>query len=101
MSGPYCPRENPKGVRFCDSCGKELRRRTAESRRLEPKTCVSCGRTMDQAVYFTVCPHCGFNYRIEISQIDPEEGLALRSLMPSFLVSAAVVCAILLLLLLT
>jgi len=56
---------------------------------------------MDQAVYFTVCPHCGFNYRIEISRVDPEEGLAFRSLMPSFLVAAAVVCAILLLLLLT
>jgi hypothetical protein len=56
---------------------------------------------MDQAVYFTVCPHCGFNYRIEVSQIGHEEGLTLGSLMPSFLVSAAVICAILLLLLLT
>jgi len=23
-------------------------------------------------VYFTVCPHCGFNYRIEITPIKPE-----------------------------
>ena len=101
MISPYCPREDTNGVRFCDSCGKELRRRTTESRHQKPKTCVSCGRTMDRAVYFTVCPHCGFNYRIETSQIDPEEGLTLRSLIPSFLVSAAVICAILLLLLLT
>jgi len=100
MISPYCPREDTKGVRFCDSCGKELRRRTRESRHLKPKTCVSCGRTMDRAVYFTICPHCGFNYRVEISQIESKERLTFRSLMPSFLVSATFVCAMLILLLL-
>lgn len=66
---------------------------------MERKTCVSCGRIMDHAVYFTVCPHCGFNYRIEVSQIDPDEELTIRSLMLYLLVSFAAVCVIFLLLL--
>jgi predicted RNA-binding Zn-ribbon protein involved in translation (DUF1610 family) len=101
MDGPNYLMEHSNRVRFCDSCGKDLQRRPAETRHLERKTCVSCGRTMDKAVYFTVCPHCGFNYRIEVSQIDSAQGLTLRNLMPSFLVSAAIACATLLLLLLT
>jgi hypothetical protein len=55
---------------------------------------------MDRIVYFTVCPHCGFNYRIEVSQIDPEEELTIRSIMPPLLVSLVTVFVILLLLLL-
>jgi predicted RNA-binding Zn-ribbon protein involved in translation (DUF1610 family) len=100
MSGSYCLGENPEKIGFCDSCGRELQRRPTEGRHLERKTCVSCGRTMDHAVYFTVCPHCGFNYRIEISQIESEEGLRIRSIMLPLLVSIAAVCVILLLLLL-
>ena len=56
---------------------------------------------MDKAVYFTVCPHCGFNYRIEISQTNPAKSLTLRNLVSTFLVSAMIVCAILTVLLLT
>jgi hypothetical protein len=55
---------------------------------------------MDQKVYFTMCPHCGFNYRIEVSPTDGKERLAARSLAPSFLAGALIVCATLLLLLL-
>ncbi len=54
---------------------------------------------MDQRVYFTMCPHCGFNYRIEVFPIDGKERLTARSLVPSFLASALIVCLTLLLLL--
>jgi predicted Zn finger-like uncharacterized protein len=54
---------------------------------------------MDRVVYFTVCPHCGFNYRIEVSQIGPDEELTIRSLMLYLLVSFGAVGVILLLLL--
>lgn len=40
--------------------------------------CVSCGRPMDFTVYFTVCPHCGFNYRIQVSPIRSDEGVPLK-----------------------
>jgi len=55
---------------------------------------------MDQKVYFTMCPHCGFNYRIEVFPSDGEERLSAKSLVPSFLAGAMTVCATLLLLLL-
>lgn len=29
---------------------------------------------MDLGVYFTMCPHCGFNYRIEITPVKSEPG---------------------------
>lgn len=29
---------------------------------------------MDMGVYFTMCPHCGFNYRIEITPVKSEPG---------------------------
>jgi len=98
MNGLHCLGEDPKGLRSCDSCGKGLLGQP--TRRVDRKACVSCGRTMDHVVYFTVCPHCGFNYRIEISQIESEEALRIRSLMVPLLVSMTAVCVILLLLLL-
>lgn len=55
---------------------------------------------MDQKVYFTMCPHCGFNYRIEVFPTNGGEKLTARSLVPSLLASALIVCATLLLLLL-
>jgi DNA-directed RNA polymerase subunit RPC12/RpoP len=33
----------------------------------EERSCVSCGQKVDLEVYFTVCPHCGFGYRIQVS----------------------------------
>ena len=54
---------------------------------------------MDHTVYFTMCPHCGFNYRIEIFPNDRKEKLTARSLVPPFLAGALVVCATLVLLL--
>lgn len=54
---------------------------------------------MDQRVYFTMCPHCGFNYRIEVFPTDGKERLTARSLVPSFLAGALIVCATLVLLL--
>jgi len=55
---------------------------------------------MDQKVYFTMCPHCGFNYRIEVFPTHGGEELTARSLVPSFLAGTLIVCATLLLLLL-
>jgi hypothetical protein len=47
-----------------------------------------------------MCPHCGLNYRIEVFPNDGNERLTARSLVPSFLAGALVVCAMLLLMLL-
>jgi hypothetical protein len=33
---------------------------------------------MDFTVYFTVCPYCGFNYRIQVSPIRSDEGVPLK-----------------------
>jgi hypothetical protein len=55
---------------------------------------------MDQKVYFTICPYCGFNYRIEVFPTDGKEKLRVRSLVPPLLATALIVCATLLLLLL-
>jgi len=46
-----------------------------------------------------MCPHCGFNYRIEVFPTDGKERLTVRSLVPSFLAGALIVCATLVLLL--
>ena len=36
---------------------------------------------MDFTVYFTVCPYCGFNYRIQVSPIRSEEGVPLKQVL--------------------
>ena len=51
--------------------------------------CRSCGKAMDRVVYFTVCPHCGHNYRIDIHPIGERTGLSMTSLVPWFLLAAA------------
>jgi predicted RNA-binding Zn-ribbon protein involved in translation (DUF1610 family) len=98
MNCQHCLGENPEEARFCSACGKELR--PGDERSADIRSCVSCGRIMDQKIYFTMCPHCGFNYRIEVFPNDGKERLTIRSLIPSFLASALIVCATLLLLLL-
>jgi len=96
----HCLGENPERARFCSSCGKELKPGPGDGRNADPRGCVSCGMIMDQTVYFTMCPHCGFNYRIEVFPTDAKESLTAKSLVPSFLAGALIVCATLLLLLL-
>ncbi|MBU0624159.1 MAG: zinc ribbon domain-containing protein [Candidatus Thermoplasmatota archaeon] len=98
MNCRYCLGENPEEARFCSTCGKGLR--PEDERSTDPRGCISCGKIMDQEVYFTMCPHCGFNYRIEVFPSDGKEKLTARSLVPSFLAGALIVCATLLLLLL-
>jgi len=71
------------------------------TRRTAFNVCSSCGRAMDRAVYFTMCPHCGFNYRIEVLPVEEKVRLTLSSLLPPFFVIAAVVCAALVIILLT
>ncbi len=53
----------------CDAViSAECRPRMSIGRRAhEERSCVSCGQKMDLDVYFTVCPHCGFSYRIQVS----------------------------------
>jgi hypothetical protein len=94
-----CLGENLEGARFCSSCGKGLKPRPGDGGNADPRGCVSCGKIIDQRVYFTMCPHCGFNYRIEVFPTDGKERLTVRSLVPSFLAGALIVCATLVLLL--
>ena len=100
MNCPCCLGENPEGARFCSSCGKGLRPGLEDGGSEDPRGCVSCGKIIDQKVYFTMCPHCGFNYRIEVFPTDRREKLTARSLVPSFLAGGLIVCATILLLLL-
>jgi predicted amidophosphoribosyltransferase len=67
-----CGQQNREGARFCDACGARLSSETQAERKPAARECISCGKTIDLGVYFTVCPHCGFNYRIEITPVAPE-----------------------------
>jgi len=96
----YCLGETPEGARFCNFCGKGLEPAPGDGRSADPRSCASCGKIMDQKIYFTMCPHCGFNYRIEVSPTDGKEDLTARSLVPSFLAGILIVCATILMLLL-
>lgn len=59
----HCKHDNPSGARFCNSCGTRI-----GGEQPDDKRCVSCGKRMDHDVYFNVCQHCGFAYRISISK---------------------------------
>jgi hypothetical protein len=100
LNCPYCLGESSEGARFCSSCGKGLKPAPGDGRSADPRGCVSCGKIIDQKVYFTLCPHCGFNYRIEVFPTNGKEKLTAESLVPPFLAGALIVCATLLLLLL-
>ena len=66
-----CDQHNRDGARFCDACASRLK---PVGRSAPPSTagdCVSCGKPIDLGVYFNMCPHCGFNYRIEITPVTP------------------------------
>jgi len=62
-----CGQQNREGARFCDTCGASLGTDAHHLTQRSTRDCISCGKSIDLGVYFTVCPHCGFNYRIEIS----------------------------------
>lgn len=70
-----------------DANDPELSRTTLS----DSKKCVSCDRPMDFDVYFTVCPHCGFNYRIQVSPMEHEEGIGLGTFLKMLLVAAGAV----------
>ena len=60
----HCANENPSGARFCNSCGKQMHHEPHN----DITKCVSCGKRMSYEIYFNVCQHCGFAYRIKISK---------------------------------
>lgn len=64
MECGHCGHCNPEGARYCNSCGKRVDRGDSDGAR----KCAACGRRMNYDVYFNVCQHCGFTYRISISR---------------------------------
>lgn len=74
-----CGQQNRDGARFCDSCGATLGPKEWDTGRATPKQCISCGKDINLGVYFTMCPHCGFNYRIEITPVRPQLAATRRS----------------------
>ena len=60
----HCGQGNPDGARYCNSCGMRVDRGSTDGAR----KCVACGKHMNYDVYFSVCQHCGFAYRISISK---------------------------------
>jgi len=74
-----CGQRNRNGARFCDGCGARLGAEEPDSRRTTAKQCISCGKDINLGVYFTMCPHCGFNYRIEITPVKPDLAASRRS----------------------
>src|SRR5512136_2245796 len=62
----HCKHDNPSGAKFCNSCGRQIADKSPD----DTKRCVSCGKRMNYDVYFNVCQHCGFAYRISISRPD-------------------------------
>jgi len=60
----HCLHDNPDGARYCNSCGERIDPPSHD----DVKRCVSCGKRMSYEVYFNVCQHCGFAYRIKISK---------------------------------
>ena len=60
----HCLHDNPIGAKFCNSCGEQLLPEPHD----DVRRCVSCGKRMSYEVYFNVCQHCGFAYRIRISK---------------------------------
>ena len=46
---------------------------------------------MDFTVYFTVCPYCGFNYRVQVSPVGSEERVGLRQFLRRLLLMMSAV----------
>ncbi len=60
----HCLHDNPPEAKYCNSCGERIDPEPQNDLR----RCVSCGKRMSYEVYFNVCQHCGFAYRIKISK---------------------------------
>jgi hypothetical protein len=74
-----CGQQNRGGAKFCDGCGARLAPDVPAREATVARQCISCGKGIDLAVYFTICPHCGFNYRIEITPVRPDLASSRRS----------------------
>jgi len=85
-----CGQQNRDGARFCDACGARFGPTERDSGRTTARQCVSCGKDINLGVYFTMCPHCGFNYRIEITPVKPDLASSKRSSAFLYAVSALV-----------
>ena len=85
-----CGQRNRKGATFCDACGQKIRLLPARASSSTIRDCVSCGKKMDLGVYYTMCPHCGFNYRIEVTPVIRGLGTSKRNVAALYALSAAV-----------
>lgn len=83
-----CSQQNRGVARFCDRCGARLSSGERSSVVPAARECISCGKAIDLGVYFTICPHCGFNYRIEIKPVRPGIASSRRSAALLYAVSA-------------
>jgi len=90
MSGGFLENRAAGKRLLCDSCEHDAIARGHEGRDSDQTECVSCGKLMDHKVYFTMCPHCGFNYRIEISPVKHSNGLSRREEIMSYVISVLV-----------
>ena len=64
MECQHCGHGNPEGARYCNACGMRVEGAGHDGAR----KCAACGKRMNYDVYFNVCQHCGFTYRISISK---------------------------------
>ena len=90
MSGGFRENRAADNRLLCESCKNEVITPSYHVQDPNRAECVSCGKPMDHKVYFTVCPHCGFNYRIEISPVKHSNGLSRREEIMSYMVSILV-----------
>lgn len=87
-----CGRQDRDRARFCDGCGARLNSEERNPGVPAARECISCGKAIDLGVYFTVCPHCGFNYRIEITPVMPGMNASRKS--AAFIYAASLVMPI-------
>ena len=85
-----CSQQNREGAGFCDGGGARLGYEERSSAGSAARECISCGKAIDLGVYFTICPHCGFNYRIEITPVRSGMAASKRSSTLLYAISIAV-----------
>ncbi len=90
--------ERFESKRQCNCERVRARPRATLTTKSDLHRCVSCGQRMDRVLYFTICPHCGFNYRIEVNPIEEKTQVGARSLLYLLSTIVLIVSALVLLL---